>query len=212
MFQKVLFKTQLEKLMNHCTTTEFSEKTGFNRTYLSKYLNLKLDRPPSPHLLKSIAGSAASYEELMFSCGYLSSTSNVKQHLIKIPVLTPALLKNSPSSVTDMEEYEYMDMRHLSPDHSYFYFKVEGDAMINARIYHGDLAFVRRQTDVASGDIAVVSIAQRDVVLTRIIKKENIVVLQWENPSHPPHILSEEEQNQLQVIGKVLHVKFVVSQ
>lgn len=48
MFQKNLFKEQLIKLMNGRNTTEFSEQTGFNRTYLSKYINLKLDRPPSP--------------------------------------------------------------------------------------------------------------------------------------------------------------------
>ena len=47
MFQKVKFKEQLQKLIGNSTTTEFSERTGFNRTYLSKYLNLRMDRPPS---------------------------------------------------------------------------------------------------------------------------------------------------------------------
>lgn len=53
MFQKVKFKEQLQKLIGNSATTEFSERTGFNRTYLSKYLNLRLDRPPSPDLLRS---------------------------------------------------------------------------------------------------------------------------------------------------------------
>ena len=69
MFQKVKFKEQLQKLIGNSTTTEFSERTGFNRTYLSKYLNLRLDRPPSPDLLRAIAGPEVSYEELMVSCG-----------------------------------------------------------------------------------------------------------------------------------------------
>ena len=46
MFQKNLFKEQLIKLMNGRNTTEFSEQTGFNRTYLSKYINLKLSKDP----------------------------------------------------------------------------------------------------------------------------------------------------------------------
>ena len=45
MFQKVKFKEQLQKLIGNSTTTEFSERTGFNRTYLSKYLNLRMARP-----------------------------------------------------------------------------------------------------------------------------------------------------------------------
>lgn len=48
MFQKVKFKEQLQKLIGNSTTTEFSERTGFNRTYLSKYLNLRMDRRHLP--------------------------------------------------------------------------------------------------------------------------------------------------------------------
>ena len=87
MFHKVIFKQQLEKLMNGCTTIEFSEKTGFNRTYLSKYLNLKLDRPPSPHLLKSIAGPAVPYETLMVSCGYLNAETFSSSNIKRVPVI-----------------------------------------------------------------------------------------------------------------------------
>ncbi len=212
MFQKNLFKTQLENLMNHSTTTEFSEKTGFNRTYLSKYLNLKLDRPPSPHLLKTIAGPAASYEELMISCGYLNASACSKEKSIKIPILTPSDVTAISPSIDFIEEYEYVDIRHVSPNNTYFYLKVKGDNMINARISDGDLAFVCRQNDVNSGDIAIVILENRDAIITRVIKKDSIIVLQSENPSYPPCILSESECNGLKIIGKVLHIKFFVSQ
>ena len=43
----------------------------------------------------------------------------------------------------------------------------------------------------------------------RVLKKENILVLQPENPAYSSYIFSGEEQNRVRVIGKVIHVKFV---
>ena len=60
-----------------------------------------------------------------------------------------------------------------------------------------------------SGDIAVVTIDNETATLKRILKKENILVLQPENPSYSSYIFSGEEQNRVRIIGKVIHVKFV---
>lgn len=45
-----------------------------NRTYISKYINLKLDNPPRPEVLKELAENSrgiTTYEELMVICGYI---------------------------------------------------------------------------------------------------------------------------------------------
>lgn len=81
--------------------------------------------------------------------------------------------------------------------------------MINARIHDGDLVLVRKQSDVQTGDIAVVVIDDEEATLKRVLKKENILVLQPENPSYPSYIFSGEEQNRVRIVGKVMHVKFV---
>ena len=81
--------------------------------------------------------------------------------------------------------------------------------MVNARIHDGDLVLVRKQSDVNNGDIAVVTIDDETATLKRILKKENILVLQPENPSYSSYIFSGEEQNRVRIIGKVIHVKFV---
>ena len=210
MFQKNLFREQLIKLMNDKTTTEFSEQTGFNRTYLSKYLNLKLDRPPSPRLLQNIASSIVTYEELLISCGYIQSTSFSKNNsIIKLPIIGSVHAGNPTFSENYIEGYESIDISELNPSYDYIYIRVEGNSMINARIHDGDIVLVRKQADVENGDIAVVVIDNESATLKRILKKQNILVLQPENPAYSSYIFSGEEQNRVRIIGKVIHVKFV---
>lgn len=210
MFQQELFKQQLKKLMNGCTTTEFAEKTGFNRTYLSKYLNLKLERPPSPHLLKSLANDFVPYEELMVSCGYLPNGTSFRTTMKKIPIIGSIHAGTPVLAVENIEGYEWVDSNDISSSHEYFYLRVEGNSMINARIFDGDLVFVRKQEDIDHGDIAVVMIDQETATLKRVLKKGEFIVLQPENPAYESQIFTGEEQNRLHIIGKVLHVKFKV--
>ena len=82
--------------------------------------------------------------------------------------------------------------------------------MINARIYDGDLVFVRKQSDVENGDIAVVMTNQDEVSIKRIIKKGNIIVLQPENPEYMPMIFDEQDCEKVKILGKVEHVKFKI--
>lgn len=209
MFQKVQFKEQLQTLIGDQTIKDFAEQTGFNRTYLSKYLNLRLDKPPSAPLLKSIANKVVSYEDLMISCGYLPTQNfPAKDDAILIPVIG-AVHAGIPSLASEeIESYEYVDSSELSPSHSYFYLRVEGDSMENARIYSGDLVFVRRQDNVENGDIAVVMIDNELATLKRVIKKDDTIVLQPENSKYTSMIFTNRDLERVHIIGKVLHVKF----
>ena len=75
MFDKNKFAQILKKISDtYDNQRVFAEKTGVNRTYLSQYINLKLDDPPSPKILKKIAensNGATSYYELMEICDYI---------------------------------------------------------------------------------------------------------------------------------------------
>ena len=53
---------------------EFAKKSGIGRTYLSQYMNAKLDTPPKPKTLEKLADAShgiTTYEELMIICGYI---------------------------------------------------------------------------------------------------------------------------------------------
>lgn len=84
MFNLKRFSSILQKITNTYTSiSEFAEKSEVNRTYLSKYINMKLNNPPTPKILQKIADTSngiCTYEELMYVCGYLNTynTDDIK--------------------------------------------------------------------------------------------------------------------------------------
>lgn len=53
---------------------DFENKSNVDRTYLSRYMNLKYTKPPSPKILQKLASASkgiTTYEELMQVCGYI---------------------------------------------------------------------------------------------------------------------------------------------
>ena len=149
-----------------------------------------------------------SYEELMVSCGYLPAESFSLRHSVRIPILGAVHAGMPALAVENIEGYETVDASEVSACHEYFYLRVQGDSMINARIYPNDLVFVRKQDDVESGDIAVVIIDNETATLKRVLKKEGLLILQAENPAYAPMVFTPAELPRLHIIGKVLHVKF----
>ena len=79
--------------------------------------------------------------------------------------------------------------------------------MINVGIHEGDLLLIRQQNDVDSGDIAVVSINSDEATLKRIIKKENAIILQPENPSYETKIFVGEEMISVHIRGRLMKLE-----
>lgn len=88
MFDKKRFANILQKISStYESISEFAEKSKVNRTYISKYINEKLDAPPSPKVLSKIAHNSnkiTNYEELMLTCGYLEKDMKIDESLKKI--------------------------------------------------------------------------------------------------------------------------------
>ena len=88
----------------------------------------------------------------------------------------------------------------------YFYLLVRGDSM-EPQISDGDLALVRRQTDVEFGQLAVVLIDGEEGTLKKVIKKDGAVILQPFNPAYPTQVFMGKDLENLQVVGKVVETK-----
>lgn len=76
MFDKNKF-AQILKNINETydSQRDFAKKSEINRTYLSQYMNMKLDEPPKPKTLEKISKSShgfTNYRELMNVCGYIT--------------------------------------------------------------------------------------------------------------------------------------------
>lgn len=74
MFDKKEFAQIIKNIKEtYNSQEEFAKKSEIGRTYLSQYMNMKLDEPPKPKILEKLALSShgiTSYDELMYICGY----------------------------------------------------------------------------------------------------------------------------------------------
>nr|DAJ53807.1 MAG TPA: Repressor protein CI [Caudoviricetes sp.]DAM10669.1 MAG TPA: Repressor protein CI [Caudoviricetes sp.] len=84
-----------------------------------------------------------------------------------------------------------------------FALRCKGDSMINARIFDGDIVYIREQPDVEDGEIAAVLIGE-EATLKRVYKYPSKVVLRPENPLYDDMICSKEEMNEVRILGKAV--------
>jgi len=84
-----------------------------------------------------------------------------------------------------------------------FCLRAKGDSMIGARIYDGDIVFIREQPDVENGEIAAVQI-EDEVTLKRVYKYENRLELRPENPTHKVLNYEGETLNHIRILGKAV--------
>ncbi len=96
---------------------------------------------------------------------------------------------------------DYVDIpRHISAD---FALTCKGDSMINARIFDGDIVYIRQQDTVDNGQIAAVLI-DSEATLKRVKLYADHISLEPENPQYRPIVLWGEEMNSVRVIGKAV--------
>lgn len=84
-----------------------------------------------------------------------------------------------------------------------FALRCKGDSMINARIFDGDIVYIREQPDVEDGEIAAVLIGE-EATLKRVYKYPSKVILRPENPLYDDMIYSKEEMNEVRILGKAV--------
>lgn len=84
-----------------------------------------------------------------------------------------------------------------------FALRCQGDSMINARIFDGDLVFIRRQPDVDNGEIAAVAI-DGEATLKRVYKYPNRLELRPENPLFPVLQYEGTELENVRILGKAV--------
>lgn len=89
-----------------------------------------------------------------------------------------------------------------------FCLRCKGDSMINARIYDGDIVFIRQQPSVENGEIAAVLIDDTadiaETTLKRVYIYDSKVMLVAENPKYPPMSFEKEEMNSVRILGKAV--------
>lgn len=86
-----------------------------------------------------------------------------------------------------------------------FCLTAKGDSMTGARIFDGDIVFIREQAIVENGQIAAVVIGE-EVTLKRwyYYPEQKKLVLQAENPRYEPFVFIGEELNNIRCLGRAV--------
>ena len=87
--------------------------------------------------------------------------------------------------------------------HADFCLKAQGDSMINARIYDGDIVFIHQQPDVENGQIAAVLIDD-EATLRYFYRYGDMVVLRPANPAYKEMTYTKDELNSIRVLGRAV--------
>lgn len=86
-----------------------------------------------------------------------------------------------------------------------FCLRANGDSMIGARIYDGDIVFIRSQSSVDNGEVAVVIVGD-EATLKRVYyyPEEQKLILSPENPRYAPLVYIGEELSSVKILGKAV--------
>ena len=188
---------------------QFALRCDLSNGYISileKGINPNTQRPVTPTIpqLKKLAdGMGISLSELFEQVDDMpiDFSGNIipMPEMRKIPLLGN-IACGAPILAEEHIE-EYIDIpKNIHAD---FALTCQGDSMINARIFDGDIVYIRQQNTVESGEIAAVLI-DNDATLKRIRIFEDHISLEPENPQYRPIVLWGEDMNTVRILGKAV--------
>lgn len=203
-----LIKMRREEL--GLTQDELAERIGYkSRSSINKIEKGGNDLPRAkiPAFAKALDISPAFFlgelrqDESLESL--MEKYSNIRPvHLKRFPLLGEIACGEPIFADEDKESYIMADM-DINAD---FCLKAKGDSMINARIYDGDIVFIREMPMVENGDIAAV-IIDNEATLKKVYyyPQNGKLVLYPENPAYEPFIYVGEELDYVRILGKAVY-------
>ena len=184
------------------TVDKLAELIGKNRATIYRYESSEIEKLPTSVLepLCKALGTTAAY--LMgWSDSNLSNIKNIEPipTMVKVPLLGTIACGEPILAEENIEDYINMPEKAKGT----FALRCKGDSMINARIFDGDIVFIREQPEVENGEIAAVLIDD-EATLKRVYKTENSIELRPENPTFKPLYYQKEEMNKVRILGKAV--------
>ena len=138
---------------------------------------------------------------LMDSDGEQYTYSNIEPLPInkRVPIIGTIACGTPIFAEENIEGFAEVDKR-INAD---FALRCAGESMINARIFDGDLVFIKEQPDIENGEIAAVLI-DSEATLKRVYKYENRIELRPENPIFPVINYEGDKLSTIRIIGKAV--------
>lgn len=188
---------------------ELARRTGYtNRSSIAKIESGKVDLSQTK-IMQFAEALDTTPSDLM---GWDEEPASIKESMEGIENIIPLpkthkipLLGNIACGepITAVENIDtYVDMPDcVSAD---FALTCKGDSMIDARIYDGDIVYIREQPEVENGEIAAILI-DGEATLKRVYYQRNKIILQPENKKYEPLVYVGEEILDVRILGKATY-------
>lgn len=178
------------------TQRQLADKIDVSNTSISNWENSF--SMPDPDTIQHLCWALGVQPNYFFSVdSFLPGNVIPVPEMRKIPLIG-SIACGAPI-LADEHIEEYIDIpKHINAD---FALTCKGNSMINARIFDGDIVYIRQQDMVENGEIAAVLI-DGEATLKRVKLYEDHISLEPENPQYRPLVYWGEEMNTIRILGK----------
>ena len=144
------------------------------------------------------------------SIDYLTGKSDIPRNggVVRIPVVGHVVAGIPTSAIEDIIDWEEID-EEMARRGDYIGLRVKGDSMY-PEIKDGDIAIIRRQDTIETGDIAVVFVNGEDATIKKIKKMDDgIMLIGFNTTVYEPHFYNRDEIVDLpvKIYGKLVEVR-----
>lgn len=191
-----LIKAELKK--RKWTYEDLARETGLNKNTITKIL-CGIAKYPRVDTVEAIEKALGLDKQADFSIFDIEGIEPLPTFR-SIPLVGTIACGTPTLAEENIEEY----IRMSENIHADFALRCRGSSMINARIFDGDIVFIRQQPDIDhNGEIAAVLI-ENEATLKRVYKYPNRVELRAENPTFPALNYEGTELNNIRILGKAV--------
>ena len=197
------FKLKELRRARGLTLDSLAELVGTSKQTIHRYENGTITNIP-PERVEGLANALGTTpQELM---GWNDPIDDAEDALgplsvKQLPILGEIACGEPILAVEECESFVSIDGR-IDAD---FCLRAHGDSMTGARIFDGDIVFIRRQSLVNNGEIAAV-IINDEATLKRVYfyPDEGKLVLSPENPRYAPLVFIKNELDDVKIIGRAV--------
>lgn len=200
-------KIRLQREFLGLTQEELAKKLGYkSKTTIAKIENGTNDIVQS----KVIEFAKALNTTPAYLMGWEDDNNSLPSNIVpltknktkKVPLIGTIACGVPILAVQNIEEYIDMD----SEIHADFALRCKGDSMINARIFDGDIVYIKEQPNIENGEIAAVVInnIEAEATLKRVYIDNEKIRLCAENPLVKDMVFFHEDMNNVRILGKAV--------
>ncbi len=182
------------------TLDDVAEALGTSKQTIHRYENGIISNIPHEKIEKLAEILSVTPSMLMGWESADSHAEDIKPHTAKRVKMIGSVSHGEP--IYDGDEYVDFVSSGIDAD---FCLRASGDSMVGARIYDGDVVFIKKQKTVGNGEIAAVIIDDK-ATLKRVYyyPDEEKLILSPENPKYAPFVYIHEELGKIKIMGKAV--------